>query len=130
SVVNSIKIFFKKIKMIKAIDQEQQSFTPKLFHFKGMFENNGGRHTKSLSIENASNYVYQEDDDDEEDEEEEEEEEAAAAHKNLQGGKSLNELERKQISNAFNCNDRVKEEIAALKEAKERLAIGKLTISF
>ncbi|XP_061367535.1 rop guanine nucleotide exchange factor 12-like [Gastrolobium bilobum] len=39
--------------MVRELEQEQESYRSKLFHFKGMFENTG-RHTKSLSIESAS----------------------------------------------------------------------------
>ncbi|KAE9621373.1 putative PRONE domain-containing protein [Lupinus albus] len=39
--------------MVRALEQEQESYRSKLFHFKGMFENTG-RHTKSLSIESAT----------------------------------------------------------------------------
>lgn len=36
--------------MVKAIEQEQESYNPRLWsQFKGMFENSTGWHTKSLS---------------------------------------------------------------------------------
>ncbi|OIW17141.1 hypothetical protein TanjilG_21118 [Lupinus angustifolius] len=39
--------------MVRAVEQEQESYRSKLSHFKGMFENTG-RHTKSLSIESVT----------------------------------------------------------------------------
>ncbi|KAE9616159.1 hypothetical protein Lal_00017190 [Lupinus albus] len=39
--------------MVRAVEQEQESYRSKLSHFKGMFENKG-RHTKSLSIESST----------------------------------------------------------------------------
>ncbi|XVF26765.1 hypothetical protein REPUB_Repub14bG0046700 [Reevesia pubescens] len=39
--------------MVRAIEQEQENYRSRLFHFMGMRENTG-RHAKSLSIESAS----------------------------------------------------------------------------
>ncbi|XP_022777169.1 rop guanine nucleotide exchange factor 12-like [Durio zibethinus] len=39
--------------MVRALEQEQESYRSRLFHFRGMHENTG-RHAKSLSIESAS----------------------------------------------------------------------------
>ncbi|XP_022720985.1 rop guanine nucleotide exchange factor 12-like isoform X2 [Durio zibethinus] len=39
--------------MVRALEQEQESYISRLFHFRGMNENTG-RHAKSLSIESAS----------------------------------------------------------------------------
>ncbi|XP_024022513.1 rop guanine nucleotide exchange factor 12 [Morus notabilis] len=38
--------------MVRELEQEQESYRSRLFHFKGMYEN-AGRHTKSLSVESA-----------------------------------------------------------------------------
>lgn len=40
--------------MVRALEQEQENYRSRLFHFKGMYEDKGGRHTKSLSIESAT----------------------------------------------------------------------------
>ncbi|KAJ7951761.1 Rop guanine nucleotide exchange factor like [Quillaja saponaria] len=47
--------------MVRAIDQEQESYRSKLFHFKGMFDNTG-RHAKSFSVESASALYVSEND--------------------------------------------------------------------
>ena len=49
--------------MVKALEQEQESYRSRLFHFKGMYEN-AGRHAKSLSVESAGAFDYDDDDDD------------------------------------------------------------------
>lgn len=88
--------------MVRALEQEQESYRSKLFHFRGMFENTG-RHTKSLSIESASTLNPSDED---------------PATSRSQGSKPLNDsTEKAQRSRA------IKEEIAA-KEAKEKLLQG------
>ncbi|KAI4329242.1 hypothetical protein L6164_021530 [Bauhinia variegata] len=47
--------------MVRAVEQEQESYTSRLFNFRGMFDS-GGRHTKSLSVESASQLEAVEDD--------------------------------------------------------------------
>ncbi|KAL9660630.1 hypothetical protein QQ045_025447 [Rhodiola kirilowii] len=39
--------------MVRAIEQEQENYKSRLFHFKGMHENAGGRETKSMVIETS-----------------------------------------------------------------------------
>ncbi|KAK7255395.1 hypothetical protein RIF29_28804 [Crotalaria pallida] len=78
------------------LEQEQESYRSKLFHFKGIYENTG-RHTKSLSIESASHFDPPEED--------------AVSSSRSQGPKFLHDSRPRMIS---------KEEIAA-KEAKEKL---------
>lgn len=39
--------------MVRALEQEQESYRSRLFHFKGMHEN-ASRHAKSLSVESAA----------------------------------------------------------------------------
>lgn len=41
--------------MVRALEQEQENYRSRLYHFKGMQENagGGGRHAKSLSVENG-----------------------------------------------------------------------------
>lgn len=85
--------------MVRALEQEQENYKSKLFHFKGMYENTG-RHTKSLSIESASTLDPTKDDD--------------LVSSRSQGSKPLHDSKSRTI----------KEEIAA-KEAKEKLLQGK-----
>ncbi|KAL1340561.1 hypothetical protein HN51_026919 [Arachis hypogaea] len=99
--------------MVKALEQEHESYKSKLFHFKGMFENTG-RHTKSLSIESASKLDVTEED---------------IVSSKSQGSK-LNELDKNKNNNNNNnkspaatpAKPRVmsKEEIE-LKEQKDKL---------
>lgn len=93
--------------MVRAGEQEQQSYRTKLFNFRGMFESTG-RHTKSLSIESASTL----------DPTPSPTEDGAASSKS-QGSKPLNDVPKARIIS--------KEEIAA-KEAKEKLLQGERTL--
>ncbi|XP_061359326.1 rop guanine nucleotide exchange factor 12-like [Gastrolobium bilobum] len=81
--------------MVRAVEQEQETYRSKLFNFRGMFESTG-RHTKSLSVETASMLDPTEDD---------------AASSRSQGSNSEKVPKARTIS---------KEEISA-KEAKEKL---------
>lgn len=91
--------------MVRALEQEQESYRSKLFHFKGMFENTG-RHTKSLSIESASTLDPTVEDD------------PPVSSSRTQGqSRPLNDSERVPKPRI------IKEEIAA-KEAKEKLLQG------
>lgn len=38
--------------MVRALEQEQENYRSRLFHFKGLHDT--GRHAKSLSVESAS----------------------------------------------------------------------------
>ncbi|KAK9281619.1 hypothetical protein L1049_004522 [Liquidambar formosana] len=40
--------------MVRELKQEQESYESRLFHFKGLYENAGGRHTKGLIPENTT----------------------------------------------------------------------------
>lgn len=40
--------------MVRALEQEQENYRSRLYHFKGMNENAGGRHVKSLSADDGS----------------------------------------------------------------------------
>ncbi|KAJ9190200.1 hypothetical protein P3X46_001427 [Hevea brasiliensis] len=42
--------------MARALEQEQESLRSRLFHFKGMNENSGGRHVKSLSVDDSCSF--------------------------------------------------------------------------
>lgn len=84
--------------MVRAVEQEQESYRTKLFNFKGMFEMTG-KHTKSMSVDGASTL--------------ESSEEASSKG----GSKSSNDehgVPRSKVS---------KEEIAA-KEARDKLLQG------
>ncbi|XP_009338043.2 rop guanine nucleotide exchange factor 12-like [Pyrus x bretschneideri] len=47
--------------MVRALEEEEEDYKSRLYHFKGMHEN-AGRHTKSLSIESATVLEFQDDD--------------------------------------------------------------------
>lgn len=93
--------------MVRALEQEQESYRSKLFHFKGMFENTG-RHAKSLSIESASKLDPTEED---------------PVSSRSQGSKPLNDSEKGSRPRLMIS----KEEIAA-KEAKEKLLQGNILV--
>ncbi|RDX73269.1 Rop guanine nucleotide exchange factor 12, partial [Mucuna pruriens] len=85
--------------MVRAGEQEQEGYKPKLFTFRGIFEGNG-RHTKSLSVDTATTMEPNED---------------GEASSRSQGSKPLNESEKIPKARVIS-----KEEIAA-KEANEKL---------
>lgn len=92
--------------MVKALEQEKESYRSKLFHFRGMFDNTS-KHTKSLSVESASTLDPSP------------LEEEPVSSRSV-GSKPLNEL----ADNVPKPKVCTKEEIAA-KEAKEKLLQGK-----
>lgn len=47
--------------MVRALEEEEDNYKSRLYHFKGMHENTG-RHTKSLSVESATALEFQDDD--------------------------------------------------------------------
>ncbi|KAM1412596.1 hypothetical protein ACFXTO_025304 [Malus domestica] len=47
--------------MVRALEEEEEDYKSRLYHFKGMHENTG-RHTKSLSIDSATVLEFQDDD--------------------------------------------------------------------
>ncbi|KAJ1433969.1 PRONE domain [Sesbania bispinosa] len=85
--------------MVRAMEQDQDTFRSKLFNFRGMFESTG-RHTKSLSVDTASTLEPIED---------------GAASSRSQGSKPLIDSDKVPKARVIS-----KEEIAA-KEAKEKL---------
>ncbi|XP_015867684.3 rop guanine nucleotide exchange factor 12 [Ziziphus jujuba] len=90
--------------MVRALEQEQENYRSRLFHFKGMYEN-ASRHTKSLSIESASALTCSEDD---------------AMSTRSQGS------DKQHIGSGFHRNDkgpksRLKQEEIAAKEARDKL---------
>ncbi|XP_058780537.1 rop guanine nucleotide exchange factor 12-like [Vicia villosa] len=88
--------------MVRAGEQDQESYRSKLFNFRGMFENNAGRHTKSLSVDTATTLDFQQPAED------------GSASSRSQGSRPL---DSDKIPKARSIS---KEEIAA-KEAKEKL---------
>lgn len=40
--------------MVRALEQEQESYRSRLFHFKGMFDNGDGRNANSMILDNSS----------------------------------------------------------------------------
>ncbi|WJX42882.1 Rop guanine nucleotide exchange factor 12 [Trifolium repens] len=87
--------------MVRALEQEQENYKSKLFHFKGMFDNTG-RHSKSLSIESASSLDPTPEDD--------------IVSSRSQGSKPLHHDPERALPNKSRT---IKEEIVA-KEAKEK----------
>lgn len=102
--------------MVRALEQEQENYRSRLFHFKGMYEN-AGRHTKSLSIESASALGCSEDD---------------WPPPRSQCGKRLNESEKQQAAGSLfsRSNDkgpkssRLNRDDIAAKEARDKLIAG------
>jgi hypothetical protein len=92
--------------MVRALEQEQENYKSKLFHFKGMFDNTG-RHSKSLSIESASSLDPTPEDD--------------IVSSRSQGSKPLHHDPERALPNKSRT---IKEEIVA-KEAKEKHMQGK-----
>lgn len=45
--------------MVRAGEQDQETYRSKLFNFRGMFESNAGRHTKSLSVDTSTTLDFQ-----------------------------------------------------------------------
>ncbi|KAF3450740.1 hypothetical protein FNV43_RR06829 [Rhamnella rubrinervis] len=119
SVVHSIKVFFKKLRMVRALEEEQENYRSRLFHFRGMYEN-AGRHTKSLSIESASALGVEDD----------------WAPPKSQAAKPLTDSDKQQPGSLFNrSNDKGpkssrlnRDEIAA-KEVRDRLVAGQSCLS-
>lgn len=91
--------------MVRAGEQDQESYRSKLFNFRGMFENNAGRHTKSLSVDTATTLDFQQPAED------------GSASSRSQGSRPL---DSDKIPKARSVS---KEEIAA-REAREKLLQG------
>jgi len=89
--------------MVRAGEQEQEGYRSKLFNFRGMFDSNAGKHTKSLSVDAALNQQLSTED--------------GSASSKSQGSNSDKIPKAKVIS---------KEEIAA-KEAREKLLQGSIS---
>lgn len=99
--------------MVRALEQEQENYRSRLFHFKGMYEN-ASRHTKSLSIESASALGCSDDD---------------AMSARSHGAKPLSDPDKQQIGSALHRNDkgpktRLRQEEMAAKEARDKLNAG------
>lgn len=118
--------------MARALEQEQENYRSRLFHFKGMNDNaTGPRHTKSMSadVESTSGFDCEE-------EEEKVVMDARVASRSY-GGKPLNDMERQQSGSVFIPNDKgprsrfSKDEAAASKEVvKEGQSSEQYCISF
>ncbi|XP_059458191.1 rop guanine nucleotide exchange factor 12-like [Corylus avellana] len=82
--------------MVRALEEEQENYRSRLFHFRGMYENAGG-HAKSMSVDSGGSALDAVDDDDND-------REATRS----QGSRSLNDqpLERPNINvSIFKKND-------------------------
>ncbi|KAF1865803.1 hypothetical protein Lal_00021804 [Lupinus albus] len=107
--------------MVRALEQDHDSYRSKLFNFKGMFENTGGRHTKSLSIESATKL------------ENPSEEDAVTSSSKNQGSKPLNNnsdkgskprIISKEEFAAKEANDKLLQELEQMKERFAKLLLG------
>jgi hypothetical protein len=80
--------------MVRALEQEQENYRSRLFHFRGMYENAGG-HAKSMSVDSGSALDGVDDDDND------------RVATRSQGSISLNDqpLERQNIVSIFKKND-------------------------
>lgn len=104
--------------MVKAMEQEQESYRSKLFNFKGIFEN-AGRHTKSLSVESATTL----------DPSPTEEEDPVSSRS--VGSKPLNDLDKapkpkvtKEEIAAKEAKDKINQEMEQMKERFAKLLLG------
>lgn len=104
--------------MVRALEQEQENYRSRLFHFKGLHDT--GRHAKSLSIDSASKIDGTSFDD--------------GVTFRSQGPKNDHPFEKQQIGSAFNRNDkcmiptprsRLSKDEAAGSQGLERLQQGK-----
>lgn len=81
--------------MIHALEQEQENYRSKLFHFQGMYDQNaGGRHAKSLSVGDRASL-----------------DESSMDDRGIfrsQGPRPVNDqsVEKQQIGSALNRNDK------------------------
>ena len=86
--------------MVQALEQEQENYRSRLFHFKEMNDNAAStaaqRHTKSLSIESAGALEYQDEDEGVD----------SRVSSRSYGGKPLNDIERQRIGLVFIQNDK------------------------
>ncbi|KAE9584614.1 putative PRONE domain-containing protein [Lupinus albus] len=107
--------------MVRALEQDHDSYRSKLFNFKGMFENTGGRHTKSLSIESATKL------------ENPSEEDVVTSSSKNQGSKPLNNnsdkgskprIISKEEFAAKEANDKLLQELEQMKERFAKLLLG------
>ncbi|KAL2338068.1 hypothetical protein Fmac_012514 [Flemingia macrophylla] len=105
--------------MVKAMEQEHESYRSKLFNFKGIFES-AGRHTKSLSVETASTL----------DPSPPPEEEIPVSSRSA-GSKPLNDLDKapkpkitKEEVAAKEAKDKILQEMEQMKERFAKLLLG------
>jgi hypothetical protein len=94
--------------MVRAGEQDQESYRSKLFNFRGMFDS-GGRHAKSLSVDTGSTMDLNQPIED------------GAASSRSQGSKPLSDTDKIPKAKVV-----TKEEIAA-KEVKDKLLLGSIS---
>jgi hypothetical protein len=99
----------KTFKMVRAGEQDQESYRSKLFNFRGMFDSSGGRHAKSLSVDTGSTMDLNQPIED------------GAASSRSQGSKPLSDTDKIPKAKVV-----TKEEIAA-KEVKDKLLLGSIS---
>ncbi|GMN37207.1 hypothetical protein TIFTF001_006640 [Ficus carica] len=100
--------------MVRALEQEQENYRSRVFHFKGMYDNAGGRHTTSRSVESATAFDA------------DQPSEAVVTSRSLHGGKpSLNNngvaAEKQKIGSPFIPTDKDMEQ---MKERYAKLLLG------
>jgi len=98
--------------MVRAIEEEKEDYKSKLFHFKGMYDTNAGRHSKSMSFDCG-------------DTEEPTDDNSIAARSHLSGPIYDRPLERQQIGSTLKRKEkgpklRLNKDEAAPTEAKDK----------
>lgn len=108
--------------MVRAIEEEQEDYKSKLFHFKGMYDTSAGRHSKSMSFDCGATTEPTNDD-------------RTTARSHLSGPIYDRPLERQQIGSTLTRNEkgprlRLKREEAPPTEAKDKQSSGKSHLVF
>ncbi|CAK8535798.1 unnamed protein product [Lathyrus sativus] len=105
--------------MVRAGEQDQESYRSKLFSFRGMFEGNAGRHTKSLSVDTATTLDFQQPIED------------GSASSRSQGSKPLDSdkipkarvVSKEEVA-AKEARDKLLQEMEQMKERFAKLLLG------
>ena len=106
--------------MVRALEQEQENYRSRLYHFKGMSENLGGRHSKSLSVDENTNTIDECSMDDK-----------VTFRSQASRHSSDQSLDKQEIGSVFSRNDKApksrlsKDEPAATPLGKDRQNLGK-----
>ncbi|KAJ9179201.1 hypothetical protein P3X46_011016 [Hevea brasiliensis] len=95
--------------MVRALEQEQENLKSRLFHFKGMNESSGGRHVKSLSVDDSSSLLDSSMDE-------------RITFRNKGSKASVNNKNDKDPNSRLNKDDAKDKQNAEMEQMKERFA--------